>query len=243
MYNKKRYKLLQDFFTFSRLRILYFVYSEGMMTPLPSLSSVNYYYITDERLDISPQRQVEIAIENGVRMVQYRNKNSTSREMYEEAKAISQICDDRAIFIVNDRLDIALTVDAHGVHLGQEDIPPSSVRAERDDIIIGVSTHNLEQAMEAQEIADYIGIGPVHSTKTKRSKYRDLGVDGVRKIARLVDVPTAAIGGIQTEDIEPLAQDLDMICAISSVTQSGNLTEMIARFENDFLKAKRCKHD
>lgn len=203
------------------------------------LKDVNYYFITDEGIDIPPHEQVEKAVDAGVKMIQYRDKSSEGRELYEEACKIRAICED-SLFIVNDRLDIAIAVEADGVHLGQDDLPPEVAREiVGEDMMIGVSTHDLEQAEKAEEIADYIGIGPVHSTDTKEGTSKELGIEGALKIASKVDVPSAAIGGIEEEDLQRLAEGVDMVCVISSVTRKGDLSDRIALFENKFSDAKR----
>ncbi len=202
------------------------------------LKQANYYYITDESLDITTKEQVETAVRQGVKIIQYRNKNAPGRILYEEASRISDICKDRALFIVNDRIDVALAVEADGVHLGQSDLPYEKGRELIGDMILGVSTHSLEQALEAEDVADYIGVGPVHATETKKASWEELGIKGALEIAENVDIPTAAIGGIDVNDLEPLSESIDMVCAISSVTQVENLGVMIRRFETKFGRYK-----
>jgi len=203
------------------------------------LKEANYYFITDEKIELSPVEQVEIAVNQGVKIVQYRRKNVSGKTLYEEASQIADICKDKALFIVNDRIDIAQAVDADGVHLGQDDLPYKVCRGLVEDMILGVSTHNLEQALEVEGVADYIGIGPVHSTETKRDKWKELGIQGALEIAEKVNVPTTAIGGISYDDLEPLSRSFDMVCAISSVTRTENISKSIRKFETDFMKFKR----
>ncbi|MFO7792294.1 MAG: thiamine phosphate synthase [Candidatus Saliniplasma sp.] len=202
------------------------------------LEEANYYYITDERLEISPIEQVEIAVQRGVKIVQYRRKEAPGKVLYEEALQISDICEDRALFIVNDRIDIALAVDADGVHLGQCDLPYEVGKELLEDRILGVSTHSLKQALEAEKMADYVGIGPIHSTKTKDDTSEELGIKGALEIAEKVKIPTTAIGGIKFEDLEQLSKAFDMICAISSVTQDKDFPEIIDKFESSFENYK-----
>lgn len=203
------------------------------------LKEANYYFITDEKIELSPVEQVEIAVNQGVKIVQYRRKDASGNTLYEEASQISELCEDKALFIVNDRIDIAQAVDADGVHLGQDDLPYKVGRELVGDMILGVSTHNLEQALEVEKVADYIGIGPVHSTETKRDKWKELGIQGALEIAEKVNVPTTAIGGISYDDLEPLSRSFDMVCAISSVTRTENISKSIRKFETDFKKFKR----
>ncbi|MFW6195942.1 MAG: thiamine phosphate synthase [Thermoplasmatota archaeon] len=204
------------------------------------LRKVNYYYIIDKRLDLQPYEQAKIAVENNVGMIQYRAKDTSDKEMYKDCVRVRKVIPEDVLFIVNDRVDIALAVDADGVHLGQDDLPFEVARElVEDDTIIGISTHDLNQAKSYEKIADYIGIGPVHTTETKDDTSEELGLDGVLEIASDVDVPTTAIGGIEEEDLEELAKGVDMACAISSVTQKGDLSERIGLFESKFSQAKR----
>ena len=203
-----------------------------------SLDDVNFYFITDEGIDIPAHQQVKKAVKAGVKMVQYRDKCSSTRKMYEEARKIRKECKD-TLFIVNDRLDVAMSVGADGVHLGQEDLPPEAVKEiAGEDMIIGISTHDIDQAVEAEKIADYIGVGPVHSTETKKDTSEELGIDGVLDIASKIEVPKTAIGGIGEEDLERLAEGVDMVCAISSVTRKGDLFDRISLYENKFSQYK-----
>ncbi len=203
-----------------------------------SLEEVGYYYITDDRLDLSPVEQTRIAVDKGVRMIQYRNKNGEDIKRLEEVKEMSEICREKALLIVNDRPDIALLGEADGVHLGQEDLPPDEVRGLTDDLLIGVSTHNEKQAEIAEEKADYIAVGPVHKTTTKEDVAPELGIEKAKEIADSAEIPTAAIGGIGVEDLESLTKSFDMICAVSSVTQKGDLSERISYFEEKIGRLK-----
>ncbi len=205
------------------------------------IEDVNYYFITDERLDISPSEQVEIAVRGGAKMIQYRRKTADPRAMYQEALEVGRVCKDRALFIVNDRIDIALAVGSDGVHLGQDDLPYNAARELIGDMILGVSTHNKEQAARVVGTADYIGIGPVHATDTKDDRWTELGVEGALEIARSVDVPAAAIGGIDVGDISPLSTGFDMICALSSVTRRGDIEDRVRLFESEFGRCKRLR--
>ncbi len=210
-----------------------------------ALDLVNYYYITDEECEIPLIEQVKTAVDSGVKMVQYRTKSGTDRERYEKAKELKDICKNEAIFVVNDRVDIALAAEAEGVHLGQNDLPPSRVRQFAKDILIGISTNNVEQAKQAEGPADYIAVGPVHETETKQDKKKVLGVSRAKQIADSVDIFTVAIGGVEEEDIDRLADEFDMICAISGVTrepgqeQEGDLSEKIDHFESKILEVKK----
>ena len=128
-----------------------------------------YYFITDDELSLKGNfSDVKQAVEAGIRIIQYRSKNKSTFQMCKEAAELKNSVA-KALFIVNDRVDIALAIDAHGVHLGQEDMSYDQARKILGkDKIIGVSVRNIEQAVQAQKQgADYIGVGPVFSTQTK----------------------------------------------------------------------------
>jgi len=205
------------------------------------LSKANYYYITDYEVDIPVIEQVKIAVESGVKMIQYREKTKSDRKKYEELKKLKKICDGRALLIVNDRPDLALAVDADGVHLGQDDLPLGEVSRFAGNLLLGVSTHRFEQAVNAEKLADYLALGPISKTKTKEDTDPELGIERAKKIAASVKIPTAAIGGIEEDDLETLAGTFDMICAISSVTRNGDLSERIRYFEEKIDEVKRRK--
>jgi thiamine-phosphate pyrophosphorylase len=142
---------------------------------------------------------VEAAIRGGVTIVQYREKNAAARLMIEEAGKLCRLCRARGIpFIVNDRVDVALAVNADGVHVGQDDIPASLARALiGDKMILGVSAENASQALQAYEDgANYIGASPVFATPTKPDAPVPMGIQTLEVLARSVPIPVVAIGGI-----------------------------------------------
>ena len=161
-----------------------------------------YYFITDNKLSIKGNvADVQNAISAGVEIVQYRNKTATSHQMYEEALSLKNLCK-KALFLVNDRVDIAMAVEADGVHLGETDIPYEIARKLLGpDKIIGVSVTNLKQAEKAQELGvNYIGLGPVFATTTKLDAAKPLGIEQLEKIRKCIVLPIVAIGGITLEN-------------------------------------------
>jgi thiamine-phosphate pyrophosphorylase len=148
------------------------------------------------------------ACRGGARVIQYRDKASSKQEMLKIAHAIRKITKEfNALFIVNDFIDIAHKSGADGVHLGQDDVPIFKARKiTPDDFIIGISTHSLEQAIDAEKAgADYIGIGPVFGTPTKE-KYTPIGISIVEEVIRSVKIPIVAIGGLDLDNISELAK-------------------------------------
>ncbi|CAG1772839.1 thiamine-phosphate pyrophosphorylase [uncultured bacterium] len=140
----------------------------------------------------------------GVGIIQLRAKDEGSRAVLEAAAAVREATRGKALFIVNDRVDVAILSGADGVHLGQDDIPLTDARKLMPSSIIGVSTHNLAEAKEAQsQAADYISFGPIYPTKTKKDADAVKGLQGLRSIASAVSVPIVAIGGITVETAAP----------------------------------------
>ncbi len=132
-------------------------------------------------------------------MIQLRDKFAGPHQLLPQARQLAQLCRDRGVrFIVNDRLDLAQAVDADGVHLGQDDLPPRAARPLLGaGKILGVSTHSLEQAVRAAEDgADYLGIGPIFATATKSTGYEPVGCGMIRQLRSRIDLPLLAIGGI-----------------------------------------------
>jgi thiamine-phosphate pyrophosphorylase len=148
----------------------------------------------------------ERACSAGARILQYREKHASRREMVKTAREIREITKKYGtLFIVNDFIDIALIVNADGVHLGQDDIPIAEARKiVPAGFLIGRSTHSLEQAIEAEKQgADYIGSGPVFATPTKED-YIPIGVGTVKQVIQTVRIPVVAIGGLNLDNISEL---------------------------------------
>jgi len=143
---------------------------------------------------------VEKALSGGATAIQLRDKHLTTRELIKVGDNIRKLTRQYdALFLVNDRLDIALAVEADGVHLGQEDMPLWSCRElVGPDFIIGISARTVEQAREAEKGgADYLGSGPVYATSTKEDSGPVLGLQGLAEICHAVSLPVLGIGGIE----------------------------------------------
>ncbi|MCB1022814.1 MAG: thiamine phosphate synthase [Acidobacteria bacterium] len=181
------------------------------------------YPITDPRLTaLSHTAQVKSLIEGGAEMIQLREKTATTDIFYADTlSAVTAAEFSKAKIIVNDRVDIALAAKAAGVHLGQDDLPPEEARRILgDDAVIGYSTHNPAQAMGAVELPiDYIAIGPVFETSTKKNADPAVGIEGVRRVREAVkDFPIVAIGGITYDNFqEILDSGADSVAIISGI--------------------------
>lgn len=164
-------------------------------------AAVRLLVITDRALagDRSVPEVVDAALRAGVRAIQLRNKGESARELLAiggELRALTR--DAGALLFVNDRLDVALALEADGVHLGPEDLPVAAARAAAPvGFLIGCSADEPEVARRAVEDgADYIGCGTVYPTTTKMNAGEVVGVDGLDRVARAVPVPVVGIGGI-----------------------------------------------
>lgn len=157
----------------------------------------------------------------GARLIQLRDKEASSREMLDQARACLKLTRAAgATLIINDRVDVALTAGADGVHLGQDDMEVEDAREILgEDKIIGVSTHSLDQFRAALETsANYVAIGPVYQTKTKENPEPVVGLEMIREAKKLTDRPLVAIGGITAERApEVIAAGADCVAAISAL--------------------------
>jgi thiamine-phosphate pyrophosphorylase len=169
------------------------------------------YGITAEALS-KGRKNAEVVrqmIAGGVGTVQYREKDGKSiSEQYEECLEIRKMTRDAGVlFIVNDHVDLALAIDADGVHIGQNDMPLKVVRKLAGKRIIGISVQDKEQAKKAiRDGADYIGIGPVFSTDTKKDAGEPLGLDLLEFAARELKAPFVAIGGIKSSNLKEVSR-------------------------------------
>ena len=198
-----------------------------------------YYFITDSELSrAGNESDVLSAVSCGVEVVQYRNKNAQTLQMYEEALVLKEIClDGDCLFLINDRLDIALAVEADGVHVGQTDMP--CLQARRllgPEKVIGVTVHNLAEAVQAEcEGADYLGVSPIFQTATKPDAGKPAGIRLIEEIRDHVNIPLVAIGGINHSNAsQVIGAGARALCAISSVVARENVSDEIKRFQEKF---------
>lgn len=198
-----------------------------------------YYFITDSGLSLAGNlSDVRSAVSAGVEIVQYREKSGESGALYEEALRLAEICRVTAAkFIVNDRIDIALAVNADGVHLGQSDIPYDVARRILGaDKIIGITVHSVDEAVKAErEGADYLGVSPIFSTSTKKDAGIPAGLKLIADVKRVCKIPVVAIGGIDLSNApEVIAAGADMVCAISAVITKPDVVGEMWKFHELF---------
>lgn len=180
--------------------------------------------------------QIEEALEGGITFLQLREKHLPEDQLVEEAKKIKELTNKYQVpFIINDNIALARKVDADGVHLGQDDM---NVREARKllgpDKIIGVSAHNVVEALEAQEGgADYLGVGAVHVTSTKEDANK-ISTDEIRKICDTVKIPVVGIGGIKKDNIQVLkGTGVDGVAVVSAIFAAEDIT-------NACMELRKC---
>lgn len=168
--------------------------------------------------------KLEILLKAGIRWIQYREKDLSRKEILEKAFQVRDITHQyRALLTINDYLDIAIAVKADGVHLGQDDIP-LEVAKKIFSGIIGISTHNLQEACEAENGgASYIGFGPVFYTTTKKNALEPRGYDILSLICKKINIPVVAIGGIKKEKLADLKALGCRYIAVSSGILEGDI--------------------
>lgn len=192
---------------------------------------LNYelYLITDRRFlkGRELKKVVEDAILGGVTIVQVREKDVSTREFYNVAKEVKEVTDHYKVpIIINDRLDIAQAIDAHGVHLGQKDMHLNIARRILGkDKIIGISVGNVKEALEAENNgADYLGIGTIFPTGSKKDVDAIIGIDGLSKIKNNISIPSVAIGGINKINFKDvLNTGIEGISVISAILDEDDI--------------------
>jgi len=182
-----------------------------------------------------PSEQIAAAlVAAGIRLIQLRDKHACSGELYVGAQRVAE-CVRKAggIFILNDRADVALAMDADGVHVGQDDLPVESARALLGPgKLIGYSTHDLEQVREADSSsADYVAFGPIFATVSKENPDPVVGLGGLREARRATQKPLVAIGGITLENVRAVIEaGADSVAVIRALVGAPDITQSAADF-------------
>jgi thiamine-phosphate pyrophosphorylase len=193
---------------------------------------VDIYPVTCERLSEGRTNLevLEAVIQGGAKIIQLREKDYSKRDLYHLALKFRKITSKAGILlIINDQVDIALAVEADGVHLGQEDLPVEVARKLAPESLIGASTHSLEQALKAEkEGADYINIGPIFSTETKEGVGRSLGPAAINEISPQIKIPFTVMGGITEENIDQvLAEGARRVAMVSTITRAADIAKKV----------------
>lgn len=177
---------------------------------------------------------VKAMIEGGIKIIQYRDKTKSIKEKVKEAKEIRELCRKHGVvFIVNDHIDIALLVDADGVHIGQDDMSPADVRKLiGNNKIIGLSTHSEEQGMKAylDPDVDYIGVGPIFPTTTKDTA--PVGLEYLEYVVKNLHLPFTAIGGIKEHNLhEIISRGAKNVCLVSDIVGAPDIAKKVRELQ------------
>jgi thiamine-phosphate pyrophosphorylase len=204
-----------------------------MLSPFPHLYAIIDASHTQGR---STQNLAQSLLDAGVRLIQYRDKLGSSREIYDVSRELAAMATRQgAALIVNDRADIALAAGADGVHVGQDDLPPSLARRILGESkVVGYSTHSLEQLAAAdRQPVDYIALGPIYATQSKEHPDPVVGLEALRRARTLTRKPLVAIGGITLENAPAVIEaGADSVAVIRDLTAAADP----ARRARDFLE-------
>ena len=204
-----------------------------------NLKTCKIYLVTDEKACLGKDFYacIEEAIKGGAGIVQLREKNISTKDLYEKALKVKEICKNYgALFIINDRLDIAQAVGADGVHLGQSDMPIEKAREIlKDKFLIGATARNIEEAKKAELLgADYIGSGAIFGTSTKDNA-KKLEMEDLKKIVNSVKIPVFAIGGININNVWILKNiGLQGICSVSGILSEKDCKKAVENILKNF---------
>lgn len=199
------------------------------------------YLVTDRDLMSTKtlEEAVEQAIIGGCTLVQLREKDCSSLDFYSTAVKIKEITDKYNVpLLINDRLDIALAVDAAGVHVGQSDLPVSVVRKIiGEDKIIGISAGTLEEALKGQKDgADYLGVGAMYATGTKKDA-NPTSMEELKKIKENVSLPIVVIGGINKERVKDFkGTGIDGLAIVSAIISQKDIAEATTILKRVFIE-------
>ncbi|AEG58439.1 thiamine-phosphate pyrophosphorylase [Desulforamulus ruminis DSM 2154] len=197
------------------------------------LLTADLYGITAEEYSLgrSNLQVVEKMIEAGIQVIQYREKEKKTREKYLECLKIRELTRQAGVtFIVNDHIDLALLVGADGVHIGQDDLPPEKVRElVGKEMLIGLSTHSPEEARAALGAGvDYLGVGPIFATKTKKDVCDPVGLEYLEYVARNIPLPFVAIGGIKEYNIHQVtARGARCVALVAEIVGSPDIAAKV----------------
>ncbi|MDR3111965.1 MAG: thiamine phosphate synthase [Elusimicrobiota bacterium] len=176
---------------------------------------------------------VKEMLDGGAKIIQYREKFKNKLEKFKQCEIIRNLTlDYDCFFIVNDDIDIALSVNSDGVHIGQDDLPIKKVRKiVGSDMVIGLSTHSTIQAQKAVENgADYIGVGPIFHTFTKENGVQPVGLNYLDYCVKNIKIPKIVIGGIKFSNLEEiLKHHPENICMVSEITSSNSISETVKK--------------
>jgi thiamine-phosphate pyrophosphorylase len=205
------------------------------------------YLVTDRALSLrrSNLEVIRAAVEGGVTLVQLRDKEATTKALYEEGLQIRDFLKSKRIpLIINDRIDIALALDAEGVHLGQDDMPIDIARLILGPgKVIGASVFTPDEAKNAEsQGADYLGLSPIFVTETKPELIEQVGIDGIPLIRRSVGIPIVGIGSMnRTNAYEAVRAGLDGVAVVSAICSQRDPKAAAVAIKAEVLRGKESR--
>lgn len=215
-----------------------------MKSDLKNLFKNEIYCITAEEYS-NGKSNIEVVkelIDSGVKIIQYREKDKKALYKYEECLEIRKLTKEAYVtFIINDDIDIAILVKADGVHIGQEDIPIEKVRElVGNDMFIGLSTHSPKQANDAvTRGADYIGVGPIFKTQTKKDVVDPVGFEYLDYVSKNIDIPFVAIGGIKEHNLsEVVKHGASCVCMVTEIVGANDIRSKVKSVKNIISRGK-----
>ena len=211
---------------------------------------VTVYPVSSERLaeGRSDGQWLDDVLQGGAKIVQLRDKESTDRQLLEKAKYFRKKTSDAgALFMINDRVDIALLADADGIHLGQKDLPPEEVVKLVPDMLIGISCNSEVQASQLGKMeregmlsASYYNIGPIYPTKTKEGLTEFIGPEAIEVFSSYVSIPFTVMGGIKLEHVAELAAcGVHRIAVVTALTKAPDITAETKRWVKTITEAHK----
>jgi len=209
---------------------------------LRNFPNADLYCLTAEAYSLG-RTNVEVVgemIAAGIRVIQYREKDKTMREKFQECQKIRQMTTAAGVtFIVNDDVDLAMMTGADGIHVGQDDLPALEIRrVVGEKMIIGLSTHSQEQACEAERIGvDYIGVGPIFRTTTKKDVCDPVGFQYLEYVVENIKTPFVAIGGIKESNVREISgRGAKCIAMVTEIVGAENIKQKIADIRSRIRK-------
>jgi len=207
---------------------------------LKAFKKIDIYPVTCQELSEgrSNLEVLEALLAGGAKIIQLREKDWDKKEIFELALEFrKRTLAQKAILIINDHLDIALAAEADGVHLGQDDLPISAARKIAPDILLGASSHSLEEALKAEKDgADYVNIGPIFPTKTKKKLTRFLGPGAIAEISPKLGIPFTVMGGINQDNIKDvLEKGAKRIAMVTGITRATDIAAKVCELREIIL--------
>lgn len=219
--------------------------SHARAARLERLLAGGLYLVTDDHLPWGAvEDRTRQALAAGVRVVQYRDKRASKRELLARGEVLAELCARfGALFLVNDHLDVALALRADGLHLGQDDFPADRARALLGpDVLLGLSVSALAEAKAARALGvDYLGVGALFPTETKADAEYG-GLELLRAVRREVDLPLVGIGGITLERVaDVIASGADAVAVVSAVFGAPDAGDAAGRLLEAIVRARRLQ--